>query len=219
MRIKKKTQGFTLIELLIVIAIILILIAIALPNFLEAQVRARVARVKADLRSLSIAMESYFIQYAMYPPDNDPSENTLGSIGLRYLTTPIQFIASVPSDVFNQQNSGVATEEPGFEMASTGQAMALVFIRGKPKVNAYVIHSHGPARQDRFGGGNDDWPCGGPPPINPCAGGLGWWDYSPTNGTNSSGEITQLGGEHRSGNYCIDGWNLIRGFYPPQCPF
>ncbi|MBK7496274.1 MAG: prepilin-type N-terminal cleavage/methylation domain-containing protein [Candidatus Omnitrophica bacterium] len=35
------TRGFTLIELLIVIAIILILIGIALPNFLEAQVRAR----------------------------------------------------------------------------------------------------------------------------------------------------------------------------------
>ena len=32
-------RGFTLIELLIVIAIILILISIALPNFLEAQVR------------------------------------------------------------------------------------------------------------------------------------------------------------------------------------
>ncbi|MBW7937580.1 MAG: prepilin-type N-terminal cleavage/methylation domain-containing protein, partial [Candidatus Omnitrophica bacterium] len=37
-----KKAGFTLIELLIVIAIILILISIALPNFLEAQMRAKV---------------------------------------------------------------------------------------------------------------------------------------------------------------------------------
>ena len=44
-------RGFTLIELLIVIAIILILIAIALPNFLEAQERARVTRAKAELRN------------------------------------------------------------------------------------------------------------------------------------------------------------------------
>lgn len=50
--------GFTLIELLIVIAIILILIAIALPNFLEAQVRAKVTRERADLRTMATAIES-----------------------------------------------------------------------------------------------------------------------------------------------------------------
>ncbi|MCA9445423.1 MAG: hypothetical protein KC964_31830 [Candidatus Omnitrophica bacterium] len=52
--------GFTLIDLLIVIAIILILIVIALPSFLEAQVRSRVARAKSGIRTLSIAMEAYF---------------------------------------------------------------------------------------------------------------------------------------------------------------
>jgi prepilin-type N-terminal cleavage/methylation domain-containing protein len=60
-------KGFTLIELLIVIAIILILIAIALPNFLAAQVRAKVARVSEDLRSVSIALEQYQIDWRKYP--------------------------------------------------------------------------------------------------------------------------------------------------------
>ena len=46
-----RRKGFTLIELLIVIAIILILIAIALPNFLEAQERARVVRANGHLRT------------------------------------------------------------------------------------------------------------------------------------------------------------------------
>ena len=54
-----KSKGFTLIELLIVVAIIAILAAIAVPNFLEAQTRAKVGRVKSDMRTISIALESY----------------------------------------------------------------------------------------------------------------------------------------------------------------
>jgi general secretion pathway protein G len=59
----RTVRGFTLIELLIVIAIILILIAIALPNFLAAQARAKVARERSDTRTISIAIESLRIDY------------------------------------------------------------------------------------------------------------------------------------------------------------
>lgn len=55
----RRIKGFTLIELLIVIAIILILIAIALPNFLEAQIRARVTKAMGEMRSLSTAVFDY----------------------------------------------------------------------------------------------------------------------------------------------------------------
>jgi len=60
-------KGITLIELLIVIAIIAILAAIAVPNFLEAQTRAKVSRVKADQRSLATGLEAYYVDNNNYP--------------------------------------------------------------------------------------------------------------------------------------------------------
>src|SRR3972149_11208763 len=64
-------RAFTLIELLIVIAIILILIAIALPNFLEAQIRSRVTRANAEMRSLITATAAYRNIYNRAPdPQN-----------------------------------------------------------------------------------------------------------------------------------------------------
>lgn len=61
-------QGFTLIELLIVVAIIGILAAIAVPNFLNAQLRAKIARVEGDLRAMKTAIEMYRLDNSGYPP-------------------------------------------------------------------------------------------------------------------------------------------------------
>ena len=81
-------NAFTLIELLIVVAIIAILAAIAVPNFLEAQTRSKVSRVKADMRTVMTALESYRVDNNAYPiPDRasdrslvwDGSSNVLGA--------------------------------------------------------------------------------------------------------------------------------------------
>lgn len=60
-------KAFTLIELLIVVAIIAILAAIAVPNFLEAQTRAKVSRVMSDQRTYATGLETYMIDNNAYP--------------------------------------------------------------------------------------------------------------------------------------------------------
>ena len=104
-----KTRAFTLIELLIVVAIIAILAAIAVPNFLEAQTRAKVTRAKADMRSLATAMEAYAVDNnGRYPFDID-------SRGFPWyitdvLSTPVAYISggSILQDPFRTQVVQVA---------------------------------------------------------------------------------------------------------------
>lgn len=69
----KNTRAFTLIELLIVVAIIAILAAIAVPNFLESQTRAKTARVKSDQRAIATALEAYRVDTNDYPEQGVPN--------------------------------------------------------------------------------------------------------------------------------------------------
>src|ERR1700731_3756202 len=55
----RKAGAFTLIELLVVVVIIGILAAIALPNFIGAQQKAKVAQVKSNMHTCQLASESY----------------------------------------------------------------------------------------------------------------------------------------------------------------
>ena len=128
----KRLKGFTLIELLIVVAIIAILAAIAVPNFLEAQTRAKVSRVKADLRSLATGIESYYIDNNDYPAhsvsDGSPVTAANGHLvtslpsakgittfriktsltdQVMTLTTPVSYLTSYFTDPFADNKGAV----------------------------------------------------------------------------------------------------------------
>ena len=118
----RQNHAFTLIELLITVAIIAILAAIAVPNFLEAQVRSKVGRVSADMRTLATAIESYVIDNNQYPPENwqCPELVSLSGTGLftpnlmrlTRLTTPVAYLTSVPTDIFAPDNDPLNQMHP-----------------------------------------------------------------------------------------------------------
>ena len=185
-------KGFTLIELLIVVAIIAILAAIAVPNFLEAQIRSKVSRAKSDMRSVATALESYRTDHNAYPW----VEPMPGYQIPHTITTPVAYLSSIPTDSF-----GFSSNEDMYKAFGTTEDYYyatkayfdfhgwpwMVFPGGSEGSPAmWVLQSKGPdrawARAESDGGSGIlelDRPYD--------------YEYDPTNGTVSAGNIVRSG--------------------------
>jgi len=190
-----KTKGFTLIELLIVVAIIAILAAIAVPNFLEAQVRAKVSRVHSDLRSLATAIESYATDYGRGPIGSDEALrlNVPGVDGsnkrlyaLHFLTTPIQYVTSIPDDPFaihgrkNQYGQFFTTKDYVIYEYQYNDELGTGYAASRARGYDWWIWSSGPYMFP-----TNYWPPQITALIQPP------YVYDPTNGTVSAGYIVR----------------------------
>ncbi len=192
---KRSFQGFTLIELLIVVAIIAILAAIAVPNFLEAQVRSKVARVKADFRSLATGIESYAVDSRSYPwrPGYTSQYNEI-SLRLADLTTPIAYMTNV-----DMKDPFIST---GTQGGYTDKLMRYQYnyrnyqydnggVAAIKNLHAWALNSVGPDHLKNQG-----------LKIESFARGLTTDTviYDPTNGTTSAGDIPWTGGDTKYAN-------------------
>jgi type IV pilus assembly protein PilA len=133
-----KSAGFTLVELMIVVAIIAILAAIAIPTFLQFQLRAREAEARTNLHSIRVCEEAYaaendqYLDCADYPAvadlgrtQNDWDRDASGGfvvIGfepdgkVRYNYA----VAALDADAVGTYITDDADDKPHFEAIATG---------------------------------------------------------------------------------------------------
>ncbi|MCA9411277.1 MAG: prepilin-type N-terminal cleavage/methylation domain-containing protein [Candidatus Omnitrophica bacterium] len=202
--VNSSQNGFTLIELLIVIAIILILIAIALPNFLEAQIRAKATKARADLRGIGQALEAYYLDFHYYPGESESTwaEHTaITEDGLKRITTPIAYIAEIPEDPFpahHQASYGPGELRKYYGGGCTTNDLPAAVANAGP---IYLTWSRGPSQNGAIPATHVN--------VDPYGGEI--VSYSPTNGTKSGGTIHHFHGEGawwglktggNGGNYC-----------------
>lgn len=214
-----KFKAFTLVELLIVLSIVAILAMVGEPRMIESKLLSKLTQISYDQRLIQVALDAYFLDYGGYPRDQDsawPHPIAGEQDGFVQLTTPIRYLSKVMEDAFGyaagsfsvtKYEGGSGSDElgdfAGLPHGACGNASSKKQLYRNPAarlwgssscLHAYLIISMGPDHEDTTVG-NDNFPYG----ITQLH------SYSPTNGSESKGDIYRLTGQYRRGNVTLDG--------------
>lgn len=183
------SKAFTLIELLIVVAIIGILSAIAVPNFLNAQIRAKISRAETDLRTIATAITMYRLDNGPPPYDIFPGHPWV--VPYSMLTTPVSYMNTILPDIFQADDV-----LQGSELHRIGGPNGpLTYDYGTAEAHGY---DGNPGHDWYKAWKNSTWKIGSPGPdekylnVGLNLAGAGWVAghyYAPSNGLISPGDI------------------------------
>jgi type II secretion system protein G len=181
-------KAFTLIELLIVVAIIAILAAIAVPNFLEANVRAKVSRAKSDLRTLRVALESYQVDHNHYP---EPATNNWhpSLLDIPIITSPVAYLTSFPTEPFPLRE---LKSDYGYQVVNPEVAKYYRYYNTRPWVGTYPDIESVNLKWSAMSNGPDlDIAVNDDESARDTINGKTYMYYDPTNGTVSRGDLIE----------------------------
>jgi len=172
---KRSIFGFTLIELLIVVAIIGILAAIAVPNFMNARMKAKIARVESEFNAISTAFRLYLLD----SNERLPQWTHLGChVAWRKFTTPVAYMSVLPFDLFQPNREDLQVHDHlYYEYSGCLGKVSMNNSANKGKVSDFVLASIGPDIDD-----DTDL-------ISDYPKSLVFIPYNVSNGLNSNGDI------------------------------
>ncbi len=207
-----------MIELLIVIAIITVITAIAVPNLISANVKAKVKGIKSEMGSIAIALEDYRVDEGGYPIEPgswqsgyDPDviakpdkafDHHSDAIGLGKLVFPPQafdpvYLYRIPGDPFNDSGEEEWDGETGAHNNHycyfTGEwdPDTETRINSSTKAEYWALVSYGPDKDQDIDSYTKAWNA-----VDPNASDHSTYKdlvYNPDNGITSSGDIVIIG--------------------------